>query len=187
MPASYSNFRSFAKSSQVPRYCIYAQWMCWLPWVSLVDFSLGFLPFVCSWLSFSLFLDSGTVLGSTGQMFYKRSLCLNFTVSSQSDGGLYSWPPGHGINFYYDHCIMLKEHATHKTIAAWLTPNHSAKEVCVGVSIVWLLSISHFCIFKKEEFSTTPSTMEHLPKIWISFAEEICLFSPLFIWVYVLV
>lgn len=82
---------------------------------------------------------------------------------------------------------MLREHATHKTVAARVTPNHSAKGVCGGVSIVWLLSIAHFRIFKKEEFSTTPSTMEHLPKIWISFAEEICLFPPLFIWVSVLV
>lgn len=82
---------------------------------------------------------------------------------------------------------MLKEHVPHKTIAARVTPNHSAKGVCIGISIVWLLSISHFHIFKKEESSTTPSTMEHLPKIQILLAEEICLFPPLFIWVCVLI
>lgn len=74
---------------------------------------------------------------------------------------------------------MLREHATHKTITARVTLNPSAKGVCVGVSIVWLLSVSHFHIFKKEESSSIPSTMGHLSKIWISFAEEICLFPPL--------
>lgn len=61
----------------------------------------------------------------------------------------------------------------------WITLLREYVLASLNISIR-LLSISNFCIFKKEESSSTPSTMEHLSKIWILFAEEICLFSPLF-------
>lgn len=150
--------------------------MRWLPWVSLVDFSLGFLPFVCFWLFLSLFLDSGTILGSTGQMFYKRPPCLNFTVSSQSDGGLQCWPPGHRINFYYDNCIMLKEHATHKTIAARVTPNYSLREYALA-SILFDYSQYLICLSLRKrnpalllpQWNTCPKFKFHLLKKFVFF------------------